>query len=73
MKIKNLILGIAAAAATLISCQEKNVKLGIPDIDLSETELSFEMAGGEKSVTLTATRDWKVNTDVDWLVFSPEN
>ena len=73
MKIKNLILGIAAAAATLVACQEKNVKLGIPDIDLSETELSFDIAGGEKSVVLTATRDWKVNSDVDWLVFSPES
>ena len=73
MKIKNLILGIAAAAATLVACQEKNVKLGIPDIDLSETELSFDIAGGEKTVSLTATRDWKVNTDVDWLVFSPES
>ena len=73
MKIKNLILGIVAAAATLVACQEKNIKLGIPDIDLSETELSFDIAGGEKTVSLTATRDWKVNTDVDWLVFSPES
>ena len=73
MKIKNLILGIAAAAATLVACQEKNVKLGIPDIEISETELSFDIAGGEKSVVLSATRDWKVNSDVDWLVFSPES
>ena len=73
MKIKNLILAVAAVAATLVACQEKNVKLGIPDIDLTETELSFDIAGGEKSLALTATRDWKVKSEVDWLVFSPES
>lgn len=73
MKIKNLILGIVTAAAALVACQEKNVNLGIPDIVLSEAELTFDIAGGEKSITLTASRDWMVKSDVDWLVFSPES
>ena len=73
MKIKNLILAIVAASATFVACQEKNIHLGIPDIVLSETELTFDIAGGEKSISLTASRDWTVKSDVDWLVFSPES
>ena len=73
MKIKNLILAIVAASATFVACQEKNIHLGIPDIVLSETELTFDIAGGEKSIALTASRDWTVKSDVDWLVFSPES
>lgn len=73
MKIKNLFLGIFAALATLVACQEEQVYLGIPNITLSEEEINFEIAGGEQSFTLTANRDWKLDSEVDWLVFSLES
>ena len=73
MKIKSLFLGIFTALATLVACQEEQVYLGIPNITLSDEEINFEIAGGEQSFTLTANRDWKLDSEVDWLVFSLES
>ena len=47
--------------------------LGTPEISISESEMTFEVAGGDKEMTVTATRDWKVETDADWVVVSPES
>ena len=55
------------------ACQEKEKPLGTPDINLSVTEMSFESASGEQTLTVTATRDWMVETDADWVVVSPES
>ena len=73
MKIRNLFLAIIASMAAFIACQEEEVNLGTPNIVLSETEISFESAGGEQSLTVTASRDWMVETDADWVVVSPES
>ena len=73
MKIRNLFCGIIASMAALVACQEEEVNLGTPNIVLSETEVSFESAGGEQSLTVTASRDWMVETDADWVVVSPES
>jgi len=73
MKIRNLIIGAIAAVAGFAACQEKEADLGTPDISISPMEMSFEAAGGEQTLTINATRDWKVETDVDWVVISPES
>lgn len=73
MKLRNLLLGVLSAVTVLSACEQENVDLGTPDIAISASEMTFETAGGEQELTVTATRDWKVETDVDWVVVSPES
>ena len=73
MKAKSLFLTIFASLTALVACQEEQAYLGIPNITLSEEEIDFEVAGGEKTIVLTASRDWKYDSDVDWLMVSPES
>ena len=69
MKFRNLILGIMFSAL-IIGC-EKEKNLGTPDLTLGNDKLSFEKEEGTQTVTVTATRDWTVETDADWLTVSP--
>lgn len=73
MKLRNFIIGAVSAVAALVACEQENTNLGTPDISLSTSEMTFETAGGEQNLTINATRDWKVTTDADWVVVSPES
>ena len=59
--------------AVLAACEQEEQNLGVPDISISESEAAFEAVGGNKELTVSATRDWKVETDADWVVVSPES
>ena len=72
MKIKHFaIIMIAAAAALFTSCAEK--EWGEPAIKLDKTELTFTQDGGEQTITLTTTRDWKAKGFPEWAVVTPES
>lgn len=73
MKLSRLFWGAVAFVTAFTACQEEEKPLGTPDINLSATEMSFESASGEQTLTVTATRDWMVETDADWVVVSPES
>ena len=73
MKFRSYFLSAAAAVLAFTSCEELMEDLGTPEISISESEMTFEVAGGDKEMTVTATRDWKVETDADWVVVSPES
>lgn len=73
MKVRNLLFGLFASAAVFAACEKEEQALGTPDISISENEMHFDIAGGEKTLTITASRDWKVVADVDWLRVSPES
>ena len=73
MKIRNLMVSAVAALAVLVGCQPQEENLGTPDISISANEMTFEVEGGDKELTVNATRDWKVVTDADWVVVSPES
>ena len=73
MKIRNLMVGAVAALAVLVGCQPQEENHGTPDITISANEMTFEVEGGDKELTVNATRDWKVTTDADWVVVSPES
>ena len=73
MKLRNLFLGVCSAAAVFAACQKEVENLGTPDISIDKTEMTFEVAGGDQTLAVTATRDWKVETDADWVVVSPES
>ena len=71
MKLRNLFVGAVAAVFAPAGCQEKEQNLGTPDISISTNELTFDVEGGEQALTVNATRDWKVETDADWVVVDP--
>lgn len=71
MKIRNLIMVAIAVLMTLVSC-DPAVDLGLPSIKIDgDGTLEFEVAGGDQQITLTATRDWQVECDADWLDILP--
>ena len=57
MKIRNLMVGAVAALAVLVGCQPQEENLGTPDISISANEMTFEVEGGDKELTVNATRD----------------
>lgn len=73
MKLKNLFWGALASLAVFAACEEPEQNLGTPDITVSATEMTFDAVGGDQTLTITATRDWVVETDADWVVVSPES
>ena len=73
MKFKSFFFAAIAAVFSFASCDEmgKDPDLGAPAITVSATELSFEEAGGNQTLTLNATRDWKVTSTAEWVVVNP--
>ena len=74
MKLRSFIFTAVAAVMSFAACEQKE-DLGSPDIQISVNQMSFDAKGGEQSLAVTATRDWKVETaaDCDWVVVSPES
>ena len=73
MKLRNFFLSACSALAVFAACEQMEENLGTPDISISTSEMTFESAADEQELTVTATRDWKVETDADWVVVSPES
>ena len=71
MKLRNLLLGMSAVLAVLTACTPEEVDLGTPNISIDKNEMVFEMAGGDSTLTVSATRDWKLEADADWVTVSP--
>lgn len=59
--------------AIFAACEQEEQNLGTPNLTLSMTEMTFDEAGGNQTLTLNATRDWMVETDADWVVVNPES
>ena len=74
MKLRSLFAAVMASAMAFVACENGKVDLGTPSIALSQEEVTLEAAGGNATVEVTATRDWKVTVDetaADWLVVDP--
>lgn len=71
MKLKNLLLGMSAVLAVLTACTPEEVDLGTPNISIDKNEMVFEMAGGDQTLAVSATRDWKLEADADWVTVNP--
>ncbi len=74
MKIRNIFIGILAAAGLIITgCQEKDPIQGEPDLTLTPSELTFDTQdAATQTITLTSTRDWKVKGSLpEWVDVSP--
>ena len=72
MKLKGFIFTAVAAVVAFAACEKKQENLGTPSITISESTMTFEIAGGEQTLTLKATRDWEVKGVPAWLSVSPE-
>ena len=71
MKIKHLLVSLLASAALFAGCQDEEKDLGLPEVKITQNELSFDQNVGTSTVTVYATRDWTVSTSADWLAFTP--
>ena len=74
MKLKTLFLGSFALVSMLFvqGCSEKNDEpSGAPSIELSESTVEMAKEGGDKVLTVTATRDWKATSKADWIAVDP--
>lgn len=73
MKFKSLFFAAIAAVISFASCEEmgNGQDLGSPALTVNATELSFEEAGGDQSVVLNSTRDWKVTSSAEWVTVNP--
>ena len=73
MRIKHLFFYVLAAFI-MLACEQPQGNLGLPKIELSTQDMTFEAAGGEQSLSLKASREWMVESIAqDWLVVSPEH
>ena len=71
MKIKHLFLSVLAMASVAVACNKnEEPSSDKPSLTLNPTELTFEIAGGTKTVAVEANREWSI-ADADkipsWL------
>lgn len=71
MKIRSFFAGLIMAAAAFIGCEQEE-QLGMPDVTLGATDLEFTQDAGSQEMKFTATREWKVEYDADWIAVTPE-
>ncbi|MBQ8048338.1 MAG: BACON domain-containing protein [Bacteroidales bacterium] len=71
--MRRFIFGVIASMAIFAACEQEEQNLGTPNLTLSMTEMTFDEAGGNQTLTLNATRDWMVETNADWVVVNPES
>lgn len=70
-KILSFILSVAALSFVTTACEEEKEDFGAPSIELGQSDVEFEKDGGVKTVSVTATRDWKATTEQDWISIEP--
>lgn len=63
-------MALLAGAAVFTACQEKEEDLGPAKVTVSPVELAFDAAEGSKTVELTATRDWTIQSNPDWVALN---
>ena len=72
MKIRHLIMAALAVIVTLVACEPAE-DLGLPSIKIDgNAEITFEAAGGDQRINITATRNWAADFDADWIRVSPD-
>ena len=74
MKFSKIFTLIALAALTITGCKKPNEDPGPAKLEGVPASLSFSAAGGQESVSFTATRDWTAVVADDakaWLSVSP--
>lgn len=74
MKRKKLFAVLFASALVIAGCGKKEQDTpSIPQLGISPNELALEAVESSNTFTVTSNRDWKIESDVDWLSFEPKN
>ena len=71
MKLRGFIFTAVAAVMAFAACEKKQENLGAANISLSTNEMTFGSEADDKTVALTATRDWRVEYDANWVSVDP--
>ena len=72
MKRIQLFFAAAAAVLAFAACEPEET-VGVPDIQVTPSSVSFQSGASSQTVTLTASRDWTVSGAPDWLAFDPSS
>ena len=72
MKIRSFFAGLIMAMAALVGCEQVE-QLGMPDVTLGATDIEFTKDAGSHDLRFTATREWRVEYDADWIAVTPES
>lgn len=72
MKLKSLFIAAIASVVAFAGCQQKeDVYSKEPSVELSQKTFELTKEAQSFTFTLAATRDWKIETTADWIVFEP--
>ena len=70
MKLRYIITSLLAALALLSSCsvvEDSQLK----EVQVSQSYVAIPVAGGDVTITVTATQDWNITDVPEWLTVSP--
>ena len=76
MKLKKFLAAAFAGVVLAAACTEEDPLALKANIEIDEEQLSFNEEADEKDITLTSTRNWKLNAyeeGVDWISVTPES
>ncbi len=71
MKIKHLLLGMLAVAAT-VACDPVEPEV-TPSLDVDKTTVSVAAEAGQATFNVTTNQDWTASADADWVSLNPNN
>ncbi len=70
MKLRHLFMAVIASVFAFTACEE-DIDLGFAKLSLDPLELNFGPEENSASISIIATRDWKVTTELpDWISLS---
>ena len=69
MKLRHIFTALAAAALTLVGCQEE-LKV-LDEVQVSQSLVAIPVEGGSVEVTVNANDDWAIAGAPEWLTVSP--
>ena len=69
MKLRHIFTALAAAALTLVGCQEE-LKV-LDEVQVSQSLVAIPVEGGQVKVTVSATDAWEITGAPEWLTVSP--
>ncbi len=69
MKLRHIFAALAAAALTLVGCQE-DLKV-LDEVQVSQSLVAIPVEGGQVKVTVSATDAWEITGAPEWLTVSP--
>ena len=69
MKIKHLLIGMLAMAASVACKQDEPVET--PKLDVDKTAVSLAATAGEASFNVTSNQSWVASADADWVSLEP--